>query len=163
MQKLAQQVNRASTNAYKKIKKYFSENHGSHPARNFLKDIESSCQEPQFSRLADLKHVPDFDTVPTAEKFGYRILVREFQLNYSADLSIQEELQQVRDFWVSMSNKLPILAKIAETYGFAVCSSAAVERVFSYFHKLLTDDRHNLGLKTIKELMFLYINASFFC
>ena len=129
----------------------------------FSKILNHPVKSLSFPDNADLKHVPDFDTVPTAEKFGYRILVREFQLNYSADLSIQEELQQVRDFWVSMSNKLPILAKIAETYGFAVCSSAAVERVFSYFHKLLTDDRHNLGLKTIKELMFLYINASFFC
>ena len=145
--------------------KYFSENDGSYPARNFLKVIEyfHPVKSLSFPDNPNLKHVPDFDTVPTTEKFGYRILAGEFQLNYRVDLSTQEELQQVRDFWVSLSNKLPILAKIAETNGFAVCSSAAVERVFSYFHKLFTDDRHNLGLETIRELMFLYINASFFC
>ena len=47
----------------------------------------------------------------------------------------EEELQQVNDFWVSTSDKLLILAKLAEIYSFVVCSSDAVERLFIYFKK----------------------------
>ena len=57
---LAQPVNRASTNAYIKIMRYFSENDGSHTARNFLRDNEyfHPVKSLRFPDNPGLKHVP---------------------------------------------------------------------------------------------------------
>ena len=47
---------------------------------------------------------------------------------------------------------------LAMKYGFII-SSALVERVFSYFSKVLTEDRQKLAPETLKQILFLYVNA----
>ena len=47
---------------------------------------------------------------------------------------------------------------LAMKYGFII-SSALVERVLSYFSKVLTEDRQKLAPETLKQILFLYVNA----
>ena len=49
----------------------------------------------------------------------------------------------------------------AFSYAFLVCSSAAIERTFSYFNNLTEEDRLSLEPETIKKLLFYY-NATRF-
>ena len=64
----------------------------------------------------------------------------------------RKEIGLIEDFWVGCETNLPNLSKIAKTYGFLVCSSACVERIFIYYNKVLSSDRANLKPKILKQL-----------
>ena len=69
-------------------------------------------------------------------------------------------VQAVYDFSRGQKNTLPALSNIAMDHAFIISSSAPVERVFSYYNKLLQDDRSRLIEEHLKQLLFLYVNAS---
>ena len=81
--------------------------------------------------------------VPPNELSGYRILARDYSFEPSENEDSLEgfarEMQQIKDFWASCSTQLPNLSKLALTYAFVLCSSASVERCFTYYNKLLED------------------------
>ena len=53
---------------------------------------------------------------------------------------------------------MPKLAKIALNFGF-LPSSASVERTFSYYNKLLREERECMEEKTIEQVLYLYVNS----
>ena len=70
-------------------------------------------------------------------------------------------VQSVQDFWKRQRTHLPKLHQLAFDFAFLPSSSASVERTFSYFKKLLSDDRERMEETTTEYMLFLYVNSSF--
>ena len=66
------------------------------------------------------------------------------------------------DFWKSNRMILPNLFDIVRQNAYLVGSSAGVERSFTYYSKILSDERHRLTGKTLEKLIFLYFDGSKF-
>ena len=116
-----------------------------------------------FNEIPRLEEIPGFANVPRNELSGYRILARDYSFEPSENEDslegIAREMQQIKDFWASCSTQLPNLSKLALTYAFVLCKSASVERCFTYYNKLLEDERQSLDTISFKYLLFLYVNA----
>ena len=76
--------------------------------------------------------------------------------------AIEEEIQAVRDFWNSYRMILPNLFHIVQQTAYLVGSPAGVERAFTYYNKILSNERPKLTEKTLGKLIFLYFNGSKF-
>ena len=50
------------------------------------------------------------------------------------------------------------ICKIPLNFGF-LPSSASVERTFSYYNKLLREERECMEEKTIEQVLYLYVNS----
>ena len=72
---------------------------------------------------------------------------------------MENELQQVIDFWSANQSNLPGLFSAVQKYGFLTGSSASVERAISQFNKLLSDDRRSLDEENLEKLLFIHFNA----
>ena len=167
---LLEKINAAADAAYSKFSKYFADKtpelkEGLYPARVFLKEIQFFNQRKSlaFNEIPRLEEIPGFANVPRNELSGYRILARDYSFEPSENEDslegIAREMQQIKDFWASCSTQLPNLSKLALTYAFVLCKSASVERCFTYYNKLLEDERQSLDTISFKYLLFLYVNA----
>ena len=106
--------------------------------------------------------IPGFCEIPDSEFSGCRLLCREYSSPSGNEFTLEDlrtEAQSIKDFWDGSGANLPILSKIGRTYGFLVGSSSCVERIFTYYNKVLSADRASLNSETIKQLMFLYCNS----
>ena len=73
---------------------------------------------------------------------------------------VEAEVQNVRAFLSASRNTLPNIYKLAEKYAYLVVTSAAVERAFSFYNKLLSDDRRRLDEAILDKLLFIYCNVN---
>ena len=162
---LIRKISTAALSAESKYLKYFGEN-GCFPGLQYFKDVQFlvPSKSLSFSVTPKSLKIPGISKVPEAEFLHYRAKARTFVSSPAGDTfeSLKAEIQQVLDFWMSVSDELPNLATIAKTYCFLLPSSASVERVFSYYNKLLTDERQTLSNDSIRELLFLYVNSTRF-
>ena len=67
---------------------------------------------------------------------------------------VQAIIDEISEFCEGVVAQIPKMHSLAMTYGFIVPSSASVERVFSYFNKVLTEDRQKFAPETL-QLLFL--------
>ena len=161
---MIEQITVASAVATNKFLMYFGQT-GTHPSLKFIYDVQYShpAKSLSFCWKPDLS-IPAFDNVSTAELLLYRDRARIF-----ADMgsvaggrrieSLNEGLQSVRDFWSANGAELPVLRQFCGHYGFLVESSAAAGRTFTYYNKLLGDERRSLDEKNLEKLMFLNFNS----
>ena len=123
---------------------------------------------PQAFLGLDINHnlttFPEFLRVPQKEREIYRGKARFFVSKVS-DLifkfeDVEAEVQNVRAFLSASRNTLPNIYKLAEKYAYLVVTSAAVERAFSFYNKLLSDDRRRLDEAILDKLLFIYFNVN---
>ena len=159
-----ERVTASSQKANAKFRKYFDEECGLHPARKFI--YEAQFLKPKtavkFHVRPEFNAIPGFSEIPDSEFSGYRLLCREYSSPSGNEFTLEDlrtEAQSIKDFWDGSGANLPILSKIGRTYGFLVGSSSCVERIFTYYNKVLSADRASLNSETIKQLMFLYCNS----
>ena len=115
----------------------------------------------KFHVRPEFNAIPGFSEITDSEFSGYRLLCREFSSPSGNEFTLEDlrtEAQSIKDFWDGSGANLPILSKIGRTYGFLVGSSC-VERIFTYYNRVLSADRASLNSETIKQLMFLYCNS----
>jgi len=137
---------------------------GSQPAIQFLKacrifNLTSTVLLPTMKM--DYSAIPGFDHVTDEECLKY---VNEF-LKYVNKLSVEAvrnafdvKSSDILNFWKSIVDRVPQLAKLAQTYLFSVTTSADAERSFSKYNQLLTPQRISLSELTLRMLEFLYWN-----
>ena len=70
---------------------------------------------------------------------------------------VQAIIDEICEFCEGFVVQTPKMYSLAMTYGFIVPSSASVERVFSYFNKVLTKIDKNLLLKPCSY--YFYVDA----
>ena len=141
-------------NALSKFCKYFGES-GCHPALELLRQVQYFNPNRSLTFTAKPDLVKD---VPDSELVMYQNLARQFTGTLDPQ-KVTDKVQAITDFWIGNQENLPNLSKIALVYGFLVCSSASVERCFSKYDKLLSEDRKSLSPDSIKHLMFIYFNS----
>ena len=115
----------------------------------------------KFNVRPEFNAIPGFSEIPDSQFSGYRLLCREYSSPSGNEFTLEDlrtEAQSIKDFWDESGANLPALSKIAATYGFLVGSSSCVERIFTYYNKVLSADRASLNSETIKQFMFLYCN-----
>ena len=152
--------------AEQKFLKYFGDS-GVYSSKEFLKDLQFLAPRTalQFPETPRSLSIPQSNTIPLSEMLYYRVKASEFVINVpppedTSDIDeIKRQLEEIREFWEGVAAQIPKMYFLAMTYGFIVPSSASVERVFSYFNKVLTEDRQKLAPETLKQLLFLYVNA----
>jgi hypothetical protein len=66
----------------------------------------------------------------------------------------------IKEFWSINKTNLPKLYALAKVFLHFPISTASVERSFSKYNNLLTNDRLRLKQDTIKSLIFLYYNKN---
>lgn len=71
----------------------------------------------------------------------------------------KEPLGSLETFWDNMSDRFPLLSKIATHYIWMPVTSVDVERSFSEYKHLLNDRRERLTEENIQRLMILYFNG----
>ena len=124
-----------------------------------------STQRPAcvFFDIPALPSIPGFEDIPKTELLLYRQLARHFSTHLpDAQWSLEDiktEFGAVHDFWKCNLNTLPLMSKLATKHAFLVGSSACVERAFSYYSKILSDERTSLDENNLRMLMFLYFNS----
>ena len=101
------------------------------------------------------------DSVNENERKTYKSLCRKFKsmltgMNHCTIQGLQLECQNVSDFWESNELLLSNLFALASRYCFMPNSSAAVERTFSYYNKVLCNERRNLEPKTLAETLSVF-------
>ena len=165
-EKIVQTVRRSAVSAEKKFLKYFDDDTGEHPSKTFLREVRFFYPQASlgFDITPNLTTLPEFSRVPQKELEIYRAKARFFVSKLSDLLFnfevVEAEVQNVRDFWSANRNTLPNLYKLAEKYAYLVATSAAVERAFSFYNKLLSDDRRRLDEATLDKLLFIYFNVN---
>ena len=113
---------------------------------------------PNFSAI------PKLQNVPTGELELYRTKARDFTLQLAENNDkellniIKSTIVIIRDFWISNKESLPNLYSLALKYGFLASTSSDVERLFSHYNKILSDDRRNLSPDVLEKLLFLCFN-----
>ncbi len=65
------------------------------------------------------------------------------------------------EFWKNNRLKFPLLANQAKKYLGIPATSAAVERMFSICGHIFSLKRRRMGVKIIRELVFLKLNEKF--
>ena len=126
-------ASKASESALDKVIKYIGHN-GLHPDLQFLRDVQYFHPETSllFTEKCNLS-IPGFDYVPIGEQVLYGDLAREFHLSPVPDdvnrvEHLQRKIRQIGDFWQGNAGTLPKLYGLARNYGFAITTSATVER-----------------------------------
>ena len=147
-----------------KAMKYFHPDTGCYPSRDFIKSIEffHPTRSLRYPEKTSFK-IRNFPNIPDSEFKLYRQLARGFQPPSEIDdvqENLKSQLQCLIDFWNANTGTIPTLSKTAMKYCFLPSSSCPVERTFSYFKRILTDDRQRLDVETLKHLLFLYVNSS---
>ena len=164
MAELQQQVAKYSSLAEAKFLKYFGDS-GCYPSLAFLKELiyfyppklTDFPEQPQFTHI-------DISNVPVNEFVAYRRLGGTFSSVFTAEnmyeiTFIEKEVLAIQSFWARHVLEMPNLAKIAHVYAFLPGGSSSVERTFSYYNKLLSDERRSLDVKYLEALLFLYFDA----
>ena len=160
-------VSKASKAALDKLIKYIGPN-GLHPGGlQFLRDVQYFNPETSllFTEKGNLS-IPGFDSIPIGEQVLYRDLVREFLFSPLSDdvtrvKHLQRKIRQIGDFWQGNAGTLPKLYVLARNYGFAIITSATVERSFSLCDNIFVPERRRpLTEETLSQLMFLCYNLS---
>ena len=160
------QVRLSAEAAEQKFLKYFGVS-GVYSSKEFLRDLQLLAPRTalQFPEIPRSLSIPQFNTIPLSELLYYRVKASEFVINVpppedTSDIDeIKRQLKEIREFWEGVAAQIPKMYSLAMTYGFVVPSSASVERVFSYFNKVLTEDRQKLAPETLKQLLFLNVSA----
>lgn len=141
--------------AYQAAYNKFSEHISNHPTRPLFQ--ETRIFDPRFILLSTISH--------NIASYSY---IREFA-NPSVDL-VQEwavycnfnlamvEFHTLDEFWNKVSYQLPLLSEIAFDYIWLPISSCSVERSFSAYNKILSDDRQNLSKESLRALTTMYYN-----
>ena len=144
--------------------KYFDEKCGLQLARKFF--YEAQFLNPKtalkFHVRPEFNAIPGFRKISHSEFSGYQLFCREYSRPSGNEFTLEDlrkEAQSNNDFWDGSGANLPVLSKIGKTFGFLVGSSSCVERIFTYYNKVLSPDRASLKSETIKQLMFLYCNS----
>ena len=108
---------------------------------------------------------PEFNAIPGFSEIldsVYRLLCREYCSPSGNEFTVEDlrtEAQSIKGFWDRSGAKLPVFSKIGRTYEFLVGSSSCVERISTYYNKVLSPDRVSLNSETIKQFMFLYFTS----
>ena len=99
------------------------------------------------------KYIPEFINIPDSEYLAYtsKLATEAEAVNGCVPLDVQL-------FIKSNCEKLPIMAKTAETYMYCVTNSPEAERSFSLYKLIFSCRRRSLDEETIKKLVFLYFN-----
>ena len=149
-----ERVTAFSQKANAKFGKYFDEDCGLHPARTFI--YEAQFLNPKtalkFHVRPELNAIPGFSGIPDSEFSGDRLLCREYSIPSGNEFTLEDlrtEAQSIKDFWDGSGANLPVLSKIGRTYRFLVGSSSCVERIFTYYNKVLSPGRASLKSETI--------------
>ena len=159
-------VSKASESVLDKLIKYIGPN-GLHPGLQFLRDVQYFPPETRllFNEKCNLS-IPGFDSVPIGEQVLYRDLAREFHFSPLPDdvnrvEHLQRKIRQIGDFWQGNAGMLPKLYGLARNYGFAITTSATVERSFSLYDNIFVPERRRrLTEEILSQLMFLYYNLN---
>jgi hypothetical protein len=102
--------------------------------------------------------IPPFRNLVTAD---FNILRREWPIYLSAVQAMRDipEEFDLANFWQSMSRDIPFVSAVASEVVWIPPSSAFVERAFSKYRKVLSDERQNLSENSLRTLTALYING----
>jgi hypothetical protein len=85
--------------------------------------------------------------------------IQEWGIYCNFDLSLIE-YSNLEEFWKKVShNHLPLLSQIALDYIWIPISSCSVERSFSVYNNILSEDRENLSQDSLQMLNTLYFNC----
>ena len=149
-----------------KLDKYFNATDGVYPSLEFLKEVEYfyPLKAIVFSDSYGFCKIVGINFVNENERKTFKSLCRKFKSTLTGMIDctiegLQLECQNVVDFWKSNELLLPNLFALASRYCFMPNNSAAVERTFSFYYKLLSNERRNLEPKTLAETLFLYYNS----
>jgi hypothetical protein len=144
--------------AQAKLQKYMD---GAQPSMEFLKQIRV-LNPSRVSILSKIKReytaIPLFDDVPDAEFVRYVDYLAPQAVQRSGGLPIDLD-----NFWLSVADRVPMLANIAKRYVNAVVSSADAERSFSLYNLILDCRRRSLCEASLKYMCFLYCNERVKC
>jgi len=80
--------------------------------------------------------------------------------DYKLICSELNEEVDIKAFWSINKTKLPQLYNLGKVFLHFPISTAAVERSFSKYNMMLSDERHRLKPESIKRLIFLYYNKN---
>lgn len=100
----------------------------------------------QYSAIIELKNPP-------------HELLHEWTIYCGSTNELINNIDNLHDYWIGMQSTLPNLSKIALNYIWLPASSCSVERSFSMYNNLLSNDRQNLSLDSLKQLNMLYFNG----
>jgi hypothetical protein len=87
-------------------------------------------------------------------------LIIEWGIYCNLECHISSEETDLNEYWLGLSQQLPLLSQIALNYIWFPISSCSVERSFSMYNSLLDNDRQNLSPDSLKKLNMLYFNSS---
>lgn len=154
--RITEQFQEAFQLATDKVQKYLD---GSQPAIQFLKACRIFNPKNTVllsTRKIDYSAVPGFDRVTDEEFLKYVNVLSVEAVRNSSDVKPLDIL----NFWKSIGDRAPQLAKLAQMYLFSVTTSADAERSFSKYNQLLTPQRTSLSESTLRMLEFLYWNLN---
>ena len=88
---------------------------------------------------------------------GYRTLAHDYKFprDSGSEQPVIDEILSIKTFWNAHANQLPTISALAFEYAFLVCSSAGVERSFTFYNKFLEEERQRMDSKTLKYLLFM--------
>jgi hypothetical protein len=137
--------------AYKK----FSTHVPDHPGRPLF----YACQvfNPKYIHLGDIhrRDIRRYSIIKELDNPSENLL-QEWSIYVG--LETYENYDDLHNYWVNLSKRLPILANIAIDYIWLPISSCAVERSFSFYNTILDFNRQNLSKESLKQLNMLYFN-----
>ena len=84
-------------------------------------------------------------------------------IDHTRQSSLSQHLdseRSLKDFWTANNDVLPTLSKIAGKHAFLYSISAEVEKSFSAYKRILSEDRSRLKYTTLEMLNFLYSNLN---
>jgi hypothetical protein len=133
-----------------KLEKYLF--HNGMPSINLFKSLR--ILDPVFFKL----HSIDFDEY--TKDFPELRFCKQEMNDYKLICSELNEEVDIKAFWSINKTKLPQLYNLAKVFLHFPISTAAVERSFSKYNMMLSDERHRLKPESIKRLIFLYYNKN---
>ena len=119
-----------------------------------------------WSQKPTYNEIPNFDKVTKAEFAMYQKKAANFNFEQEDGVSelenLKEEITKIQGFWKANKTVLPQMYELSLRYAYVFSNSAEVERFFSYYKKILSQERHSLSIETLKHLSFLYFNLAKF-
>ena len=86
-------------------------------------------------------------------------LIEEFLIYYQSSLDTLPDPFVLSDYWRSLSFRFPLLSSIAKRVIWMPVTSVDVERSFSQYKHLLSDQREGLAKDNTRHLLMLYYNG----
>lgn len=147
-------------NASEKLSKYLDIDGDGQPAIKFLK----ACRVFNPARVALLVNdfsyysecIPGFANVPIEE---YALYIEKL----AGDAVRSTGSVDIHIFWLSVQDRVPVLAALALIWKDAVTNSADAERSNSIYNLVLSNRRRSLSEESLKCLVRLYYNQRVTC